>query len=211
MLSGELILNKQSIDYELKQYNYDIIKPYEIHSIALKSSSYSMISVCINKTLVENCKIDNLTEIMSKDLEYFINMNVITNEQIRLLFCGLKKLYIRDNKNFMGKTMNSLSSYIENNPEVEINIDTMSEKTHISKYHLIRQFKKQVGLTPHKFQIQNRVRKAQHVLNYVDSITEAALMAGFYDDSHFIRHFKNIMKITPTDYKESYIKLPIKK
>lgn len=211
ILSGELILNKQGIDYELKQYNYDIIKPYEIHSIAIKSSSYSMISVCINKTLVENCKINNLRMIISKDLEYFININVINYEQNRLLFCGLKKLYIRDNKNSMEKTIYSLASYIEDNPEVEINIDKMSEKTHISKYHLIRRFKKEIGLTPHKFQIQNRVRKAQHVLNCVDSITEAALMAGFYDESHFIRHFKNIMKITPKDYKESYVKLKAKK
>ena len=211
LLSGQVILNKQGIDYELKPSSYYIIKPYETHSIAIKSSSYSMLSICINKTLIQNCTVNNLKVIIEKDLEHFINMNVINYEQSRLIFSGLKKLYTRENKNFIEKNMNLLADYIEDNPEVDINIDTISEKTHISKYHLIRKFKKEIGLTPHKFQIQNRVRKAQRVLNGNYSIIEAALMAGFYDESHFIRNFKNILRITPTDYKESYIKLPIKK
>ncbi|WP_297425342.1 AraC family transcriptional regulator [Clostridium sp.] len=208
LLSGELLLKKQSINYELKPSIYHIIKPYTTHSISLKGSSYSMISVCINKILVENnSTIDNLKMIIGKDLEYFANTNIINYEQSRLLFSGLEKLYTRDNKNYMEKNINLLANYIEDNPELEINIDKMSEKTNISKYHLIRQFKKEIGLTPHKFQIQNRVRKAQRILNGNYSIIEAALMAGFYDESHFIRHFKNIMRITPTNYKESYIRL----
>lgn len=83
----------------------------------------------------------------------------------------------------------------------------MSEKTNISKYHLIREFKKEVGLTPHKFQVQNRIRKSQHLINNKYSIIEAGLIAGFYDQSHFIRHFKNIVGITPTEYRKSYVNI----
>ena len=36
------------------------------------------------------------------------------------------------------------------NPEVEINIAQMAEKVHISKYHMIRKFSEENGLTPHQ-------------------------------------------------------------
>ena len=170
-----------------------------------------MISICINKTLVDNCYLEKMELIIRNDLEYLTSENIINYEQNILLISELKKLYLCDNNKLIEKNIYLLACYIEDNPEVELNINTMSEKTYISKYHLIRQFKKEVGLTPHKFQIQNRVRKAQHILNNNYSITEAALMTGFYDESHFIRHFKNIMRITPTDYKKAYIKLPAKK
>lgn len=211
MLSGEVLLKKQNIYYEFETSMCFIINPYEAHSISLKSSSYNMISICINKTLVDNCYLEKIESIIRNDLEYLTCKNIINYEQNILLISELKKLYLCDNNKLMEKNINLLACYIEDNPEVELNINTMSEKTYISKYHLIRQFKKEVGLTPHKFQIQNRVRKAQHILNNNYSITEAALMTGFYDESHFIRHFKNIVKITPTDYKKAYIKLPAKK
>ncbi len=46
-------------------------------------------------------------------------------------------------------------------PETSISIEDMSNEICISSFHMILQFKKEVGLTPHQFQIQCRIRKAQ--------------------------------------------------
>lgn len=73
-----------------------------------------------------------------------------------------------------------------------------------SKYHLlIRKFKEEIGLTPHEFQIQNQIRKAQRLLEHDLLVAEVVLAAGFYDQSHFIKHFRNIMGITPSEYKHA--------
>ena len=73
-----------------------------------------------------------------------------------------------------------------------------------SKYHFIRKlFKKEVGLTPHQFQIQNRIRKAQWLMNRIKTITEVALNTGFCDQSHFIKQFEKWWGLTPTAYKMS--------
>lgn len=37
----------------------------------------------------------------------------------------------------------------------------MAQNAFLNKYHFIRSFKAEAGLTPHQFQIQNRIRKAQ--------------------------------------------------
>ena len=62
----------------------------------------------------------------------------------------------------------------------------MAKNALLSKYHFIRNFKAEVGLTPHQFQIQNRIRKAQRLIHKTDTITEVALATGFCNQSHFI-------------------------
>ena len=73
----------------------------------------------------------------------------------------------------------------------------------MSPYHMIRQFKSFCGLTPHQFQIQCRVRKAQKILEEGKSVTEAAYAAGFCDQSHFDRCFQRIVRLTPSEYRQA--------
>ena len=79
----------------------------------------------------------------------------------------------------------------------------MAQNAFISKYHFIRSFKSEVGLTPHQFQVQNRIRKAQSLISEAETITEVALKTGFYDQSHFIRQFEKYVGLTPSAYKLS--------
>ena len=87
-------------------------------------------------------------------------------------------------------------------PETSISIEDMSNKICVSSFHMIRQFKKEVGLTPHQFQIQCRIRKAQKMLLSNRTIAEVALDTGFCDQSHFVRCFKKIVGMTPASYQK---------
>lgn len=99
--------------------------------------------------------------------------------------------------------MDGLRTQLELVPEIPFSIDEMAHSACISKYHFIRSFRREVGLTPHQFQMQNRIRKAQRLLNEADTIAEVALATGFCDQSHFIKQFKKVVGMTPTVYKES--------
>ncbi len=79
----------------------------------------------------------------------------------------------------------------------------MAKNAFLSKYHFIRNFKAEVGLTPHQFQIQNRIRKAQRLIHKTDTITEVALATDFCDQSHFIKEFKKQIGLTPLTYKQA--------
>ena len=79
----------------------------------------------------------------------------------------------------------------------------MAKDTNISPFHLIRKFKKMYGLTPHQFQIQCKVRKAQKLLEEEKSVCEVTYDAGFCDQSHLDRCFQKIVGLTPKEYKDA--------
>lgn len=89
--------------------------------------------------------------------------------------------------------------------ELEISIADMSEKVHISSYHMIRKFANENGLTPHKFQLQCRIRKAQELLESGMKVVDVATAVGFYDQSHLCRVFKKQLGISPEEYIKSAI------
>lgn len=97
--------------------------------------------------------------------------------------------------------LDALRQALELHPEECLSMDEMAGMAHMSKYELIRSFKRQVGLTPHQFQLQNRIRGAQRRLLCAPSLTEVALNAGFCDQSHFIRQFKRHVGMTPAAYR----------
>jgi len=94
-----------------------------------------------------------------------------------------------------------LKSMIIDSPENTFFIKDMARNIGVSPYHMIRRFKKDYGLTPHQFQIQCRIRKAQRLLEDGGSVTEAAYATGFCDQSHFDRFFRKIVRLTPSEYK----------
>ena len=96
-----------------------------------------------------------------------------------------------------------LKNQLLQTPENPFSLEQMAKHICISPYHMIRQFKTAVGLTPHQFQIQSRIRKAQKLLKTNKSVTEVALETGFCDQSHFNRYFKKIVGLTPKEYKKA--------
>lgn len=89
---------------------------------------------------------------------------------------------------------------LRQSPEAELRVGDLARAAYMSESHFIRSFHKAVGLTPHRFQIQNRVRKAQRLLEGGTSAAEAALAAGFCDQSHLTRHFRRLLGLTPAAY-----------
>ena len=96
-----------------------------------------------------------------------------------------------------------LKDSILDQPENLYLIEEMARDTNISPFHLIRKFKKIYGLTPHQFQIQCKVRKAQKLLEEEKSVCEVTYDAGFCDQSHLDRCFQKIVGLTPKEYKEA--------
>lgn len=89
------------------------------------------------------------------------------------------------------RDLDIVRNQILGNPEIEISIAQMSEKVHVNPYHMIRKFSSENGLTPHKFQLQCRVRKAQELLESGMKVVDVATTLGFCDQSHRCRVLKN--------------------
>src|SRR5438270_632036 len=70
----------------------------------------------------------------------------------------------------------------------------------VDRFHLLRAFRRWVGLPPHLFQTQLRLRHAKRLMLAGEKPAMAAAAAGFADQSHLIRKFKAAYGVTPGQY-----------
>jgi AraC-like DNA-binding protein len=91
--------------------------------------------------------------------------------------------------------------YIEAYYDDDISIDHLAAVANLSRFHFIRVFRYQMGLTPHAYLTQVRVKRAKDFLVQGWSISATAAETGFVDQSHLTRHFKRIMGVTPGQYR----------
>lgn len=81
-----------------------------------------------------------------------------------------------------------------------ITLEELEQKAGLDRYTLIRRFGRRFNTTPHSWQIMLRVNEARRLLENGKSTSEAALEAGFYDQSHFIKIFKETFGVTPKQF-----------
>lgn len=84
----------------------------------------------------------------------------------------------------------------------QITIKQISTDVAVSQRQLERLFKIQVGITPKHYARIIRVQNARRVIkeSRFPTTAEAGYWAGYYDQAHFIREFKQIMGATPKRY-----------
>lgn len=91
--------------------------------------------------------------------------------------------------------------YIEDHHADNLSLADLCRLTNLSRFHLLRLFAAEVGLPPHTYLTQVRVRRAAELLARGRAIADAALEAGFTDQSHLNRWFKRILGVTPGAYR----------
>ena len=84
------------------------------------------------------------------------------------------------------------SRYAEN-----VTLQELASVANLSPFHLIRVFREEVGLPPHAYQTRLRLNHARALLGRDVTIGEAALRAGFFDQSHFTNHFRKVFGYPP--------------
>ncbi|WP_316896613.1 AraC family transcriptional regulator [Pseudodesulfovibrio indicus] len=90
--------------------------------------------------------------------------------------------------------------YIHDNVAGDISIDELGQVASMSKYHFIRLFRSQFGLTPHQYILNLKVNKARFFLEAGLPPSDVAQQFGFFDVSHLNRHFKRAFGLTPKQY-----------
>lgn len=96
--------------------------------------------------------------------------------------------------------IDNVIKFINENLNAELPLDLLSSKFFISKYHMIREFKKYTGFTIHRFIQQKRLIMAKSLLKEGLPVTEVFVKCGFGDYSNFIRTFKNTFGVPPKKY-----------
>ena len=205
ILEGSVILKKNNAANAFTHDDLFIIPPYMVHSLVPCSDRYSIVTLCIGTEFLDTHDFKDGSALFSALADRLICDGVLNHLHVEAFSAALELvygMYCKLDYDY-AEIISETKDFIEAQPEDNITLDALSQKIFVSKYYLIREFKKTIGLSPHRFQIQNRIRKAQQLLQNGSTVTETALAMGFYDQSHFIKYFKKIVGITPTEYMES--------
>ena len=94
--------------------------------------------------------------------------------------------------------------FIDENFCGNIDLQTISVFSCLSKYHLIRLFKRCYGLTPHQYLTEKRLELAKKLLRSDRSVMETCFQIGFDSPNSFSATFKKYTGLSPTVYKKQF-------
>lgn len=166
-----------------------------------------------NKRMFNLVRIEEQSQTIIKDLIYnlekSINSNYFGNELFsNTLFLQLLIVlnriyiqddYIKDTKSFFyNKQIENILKYINSNLHNDLSIDTLCKEFFLSKYYLMRKFKKETGYTIHNYILQKRLLMSKNLIKSGIPITEVCYKCGFNDYSSFLRAFKKMFNKQPS-------------
>lgn len=95
-----------------------------------------------------------------------------------------------------------LLDFIRENTSRNITLSEMAAALNLSPYHFARKFKEEFGMPPHKFLMNDRLKRAKELMsNPQKSLKAIAAQAGFSDQSHMTRSFQSGYGVTPSQFR----------
>lgn len=203
LVQGNALLGKDGAVNQIFAGDMFKVAPYESHTL-VSETEISSFSMCIKKNLIYSNDADDYVYQVLNSLSCFLSCyhGFISFQKFADLFYMAAIELFESYHNFK-EEMNPyvmIKNKIEIAPENNDDTDDFSQSVFVSKYYFIRKFKEYSGLTPHQFQIQNRIRKSQKMLIAGMSIADTAVFLGFFDQSHFDKYFKKIVGLSPKEY-----------
>lgn len=97
-----------------------------------------------------------------------------------------------------------IRDYIEGHIGQRITVKLLAKLANLSVCYFVRAFKRSLGVTPHDYLIRRRVELTMGLLSGTDmALSEIAVAAGFADQSHCARRFRQRVGMSPCDYRRS--------
>ena len=148
---------------------------------------------------------------MASELRILFNTLTHSNNSLlreSMLYDVLTRLMLKHGKNpkQIKKQQTStlklawVQQYIHEHLEENISLEHLANISNFTPFYLVRQFQKIYGLPPHAYQIQQRLQQSKILLQQGYKVAQVAAQIGFYDQSHFHRHFKRANGIAPSQY-----------
>ncbi|MDF1697950.1 MAG: AraC family transcriptional regulator [Saprospiraceae bacterium] len=103
------------------------------------------------------------------------------------------------------ETVIGIRNYIDNNYENDLNLDFLARNRFISKYHMLRLFKKYYGLTPRQYLIDKRIAKSKEELKKGRTVTQTCFAVGFESVGSFSTLFKVKTGKSPSIYRKEQL------
>jgi transcriptional regulator of acetoin/glycerol metabolism/AraC-like DNA-binding protein len=100
--------------------------------------------------------------------------------------------------------MRRVREHVEAHLSESIDLAELAAIAGLSVYHFARAFKQSAGVAPHHYLVHRRIERAQEMLARSElPLSGIALATGFSDQSHLARHFRQMLGMTPGQFRWS--------
>lgn len=121
--------------------------------------------------------------------------------QLVVLLCRARK----DSKpvDDLSSTLGATMSFIESHYDQSLTLEQLANRVGMSVNSFLRHFKSAFDMSPMSYLVLLRVKKAGTLLRDTEKrISDIAFEVGFNDSNYFSRQFKNIVELTPRQYRD---------
>lgn len=92
----------------------------------------------------------------------------------------------------------AMMRYMDEYLAEDLDMDALADTFYVSKYHMMRQFRQETGLTVYEYLTQRRLLHARDLIEKGIRATEACYRSGFRSYSSFTRSYARYFGTTPT-------------
>jgi len=182
-------------------FNGPLMKRYysffykQSNSILFHSSHLLEYSSILEKLMVLSSQKKTDSELLISNLLNSLITLVLTEKSVALEYQIDSELHI----------MELVKNYLDDNYQKKLTLDMIAANFYISKYHMVREFKKTYDVTVINYIITKRITHAKGLLRFSDMhIEEIAQICGIEDNSYFNKVFRKIEGITASEYRDKW-------
>ncbi|MFC0437413.1 helix-turn-helix domain-containing protein [Kutzneria buriramensis] len=119
------------------------------------------------------------------------------------LLCTVQGRRPEEPRVMLGRTaLHSLLGYLREHLHEDVTLDDLAGQANMSKYHLLRTFKRSTGTTPHRYLVRLRMRKAASLLrNSSQTVQQVMLACGYQSAAQFSAAFRREYGCAPGQYR----------
>lgn len=200
--------NWQEIDKTL----HFMIKPNFLREIAIETESLNPNRIELLPILKKrDARIEQLAHLFLGEMQnkgvgsqlYLESLSNILGVHLLRNYCIFKPIFHRYTDGLADYKLRHTIDYIRSNLDRKMSLKALAKNIDMSSYYFATQFKQAMGISPHKYVIEQRIAEAKRLLQKRKrSLAEIALDCGFSSQSHFNKVFRQYVGITPKQYRE---------
>jgi AraC-like DNA-binding protein len=99
-----------------------------------------------------------------------------------------------------GSTVRRAEEYLQARFVHSVSLDELARVARTDKFALLRAFSRELGTTPHAYQMRLRMTRARELIAQGLPLAEIAVAVGYSEQSALTRAFKSVVGITPGAY-----------
>ncbi|MHB1453840.1 MAG: AraC family transcriptional regulator [Saccharofermentanales bacterium] len=223
LYGSEFILIDSGISHSLAIHDDEVTRVLNVEMSLQSARNFSGTSIQKLKDTIESfrCYIDNFNGVSKliddgyvqkiiaaihresemnssqSETDYLVDM-YMQQLFIEISRCASSKLRVRTSYTYVKKALN----YIDLNFCNEISLECMAREIEIHVIYLHRIFKQNIGMTIIEYINSLRIKRACIIIENTNRpLNEIYSEVGFHNRQHFTHTFKNIVGITPSEYK----------